>query len=245
MIKGSFKERTGERYITNEGYEIEIIDCSHSSNCVIKFLYNNYIRYNVDFADIKRGEIKNPYHPSVYGVGYIGEGIYKAKENYKMTIPYKKWLGILKRSYGNTRYYEGVTVCEEWYNFQNFAKWHEENYNSEYMSKWALDKDILIKGNKIYSPETCCFVPIKINNMILSCKKSRGIYPIGVTKSKNKFIATVSKKRVGVFDTSKEAFEAYKIAKEQYIKEIADEFKNEINLRTYKAIYNWNIEITD
>lgn len=245
MIKGSFKDRTGEKHMTKEGYEIEIIDCSHSSSCVIKFLYNNYIRYNVDFADIKRGEIKNPYHKSVYGVGYVGEGIYKTKENYKMTNHYKKWLGVLKRAYGNTMYYTGVTACKEWHNFQNFAQWYEKNWKSYMDGSWHLDKDILRVKNKIYSPETCRFVPQEINNVILSCLGGRGKYPIGVTISGNKFVATMSKKRLGLFDTIEEAFECYKFHKKYYIKEVADKWKDQIDSQVYQALYNWKIEITD
>ena len=69
MIKGSFKDRVGEVHTTKEGYVVEIISCTHNSCCAIRFLYNDFIKYNVDFADIKRGEIKNPYHASVFRIG--------------------------------------------------------------------------------------------------------------------------------------------------------------------------------
>jgi hypothetical protein len=249
MIKGSFKDRTGEKYITNEGCEVEIIQCSHSGNCTVKFLDTHYIKYNVDFADIKRGEIKNPHHPSLLGIGFIGEGFYKTKHNYKMTPYYKRWVGMLKRCYSEEyqqKYptYKGCAVVEEWHNFQNFAKWFEDNWK-DYMDSWDLDKDILVKGNKVYSPKTCCFVPSIINSLILKTKKARGEYPIGVHKSGNKFVATMAKKKIGSFDTPEEAFQAYKTAKEQYIKEMAEKWKHLICKQVYQAMYNYKVEIDD
>lgn len=246
MIKGSFKDRTGEIHITKEGYEVQIINCTHSSDCTIKFLDTEYIKYNVDFADIKRGEVKNPYHPSVFNVGFIGVGVYKTKEDYKMTSYYKKWIGILKRAYGNTKYYNGVTVCKEWHNFQNFAKWYEENWESWMNNKWHLDKDILVKGNKVYSPTTCCFVPQEINLLLVKCKASRGDYPIGVTLTKNNIImSTLGKVVLYRGNSILEAFEAYKKAKEQRIKNLANKWKDKITEKVYQALINYKIEIGD
>ena len=105
------------------------------------------------------------------------------------------------------------------------------------MKGWCLDKDILVKGNKIYSPETCCFVPKGINLLFGKNNAKRGNYPIGVCKFKNKFQATINIKgktiSLGHFDTPEEAFEAYKTAKEAYIKEVADEWKDRIEEDVY------------
>lgn len=74
---------------------------------------------------------------------------------------------MMNRCYGDkhkySQYsYKGCTVCEEWHNYQNFAKWYEDNYyNCE--EELELDKDIIIYGNKLYSPETCLFVPKLVN----------------------------------------------------------------------------------
>ena len=249
MIKGSFKDRVGEVHTTKEGYVVEIISCTHNSCCAIRFLYNDFIKYNVDFADIKRGEIKNPYHASVFSIGYIGEGEYKTKENYKMTGCYRKWMGILKRAYGSTKYYEYVTVDERWHNFQNFAKWYEENWKPEYMDKtWHLDKDILIKGNKVYSPDTCCFVPVEINSLFTRTNSKRGKYPIGVcmNKSNGRFLATLKAKKFSKsYNTPEEAFQAYKIEKEKYITEVADKWKPLIKQDIYEVMYNYKVKIDD
>jgi hypothetical protein len=246
MIKGSFKNRIGEKHITKEGCEVEIINCTHNSDCTIKFLDTEYIKYNVDFADIMRGEVKNPYHPSVFNVGFIGLGVYKTKEDYKMTPYYKKWTGILKRVYGNTKHYEGVTICKEWYNFQVFAEWFYENYNPETMKEWQLDKDILIKGNKVYSPKTCCFVPQEINNLFTKNNKNRGDYPIGVTLTKNNIIMS-NLGNVVLYRGNDilKAFQAYKVAKECRIKKFANKWKDQISSKVYNALINYKVEITD
>ena len=115
-----------------------------------------------------------------------------------------------------------------------------------------MDKDILIKGNKVYSPETCCFVPNEINVLFTKRESLRGKYPIGVSKvnrSESLYQAHISvgKKRVylGCSNTTNEAFLLYKEGKEQHIKQIANKWKDKLEPRVYKALYNYKVEITD
>ena len=143
--------------------------------------------------------------------------------------------------------YIGCSVDPIWHNFQNFAEWCKINYKSNY----ELDKDLLNKRNKIYSPETCCFIPEQINLLISKSNSRRGEYPIGVSyfKASNKFQSGYSEngKRIslGLFNTPEEAFEKYKIAKEQYIKNIANRYKEIINDNVYLSLMNYQVEITD
>lgn len=246
------KNRVGEKHMTNEGYIVEIVEYYKATNCTIKFEDGKLVK-NREYADIKKGRIKNLFHASLSGVGYIGIGYcpYPLSMQYKKH--YKIWGAVLSRCYSPISVekfptYKNVTVCEEWLNFQNFAKWFDINYNPETMKGWQLEKDILVKGNKIYSPETCCFVPAEINNLFTKRNISRGKHPIGVHKSDNKFISQFSSKTknyIGSFDTPEEAFQAYKIAKELYIKEIADKWRGQIPEKVYNAMYNYKIEITD
>ena len=249
---GSFVDRTGEKHITNEGYEVEIIEYFNFYNCTIRF-NNGCTVENICIGNVERGNIKNPYHPSVYEAGFLGIGKFKSKINTVNTNYYSYWISMLSRCY-NKRLtlptYKDVNVCKEWKCFQNFAKWFEDNWKT-YMQGWQLDKDILQKGNKIYSPETCCFVPVEINSLFIKADKSRGEYPIGVNfnKRNKNFTAQINKYsnkiHLGSFSTPEEAFEAYKTAKEEYIKEVADKWRGQITEQVYKAMYNYKVEIID
>lgn len=167
---------------------------------------------------------------------------------------YRVWENILDRCYNDKAKkrmptYDGCTMCEEWLMFSNFLKWFEENIKEGQ----HIDKDILFKGNKVYSPETCCSVPKAINSMMASCH-SRGnrTLPVGVYKSGNKYVSFISfsdstQKYLGIFATAQEAFNVFKKEKESYIKNVAQEHynKGEITEEVYQAIMNYEIEITD
>lgn len=250
------KNRVGEIFITNEGYEIEIIDYKGNRDCTVQFKDGTIVE-GKEYADLQKGNVKNPNHKSVYGVGYFGIGKHSARiAGGGKTKKYNTWNGMLERCYSEKAHitspsYKDCVVLESWKNYQNFGDWFDKNYNPEYMSNWALDKDILQKGNKIYSPETCCFVPQELNSLLIKNDINRGKYPIGVRKDGIRYrayikLGTKNKvKHLGTFDTPEEAFQAYKTAKEEYIKEVADKYKNQITEQTYQALYNYTVEITD
>jgi hypothetical protein len=103
----------------------------------------------------------------------------------------------------------------------------------------------------VYSSDTCCFVPQEINSLFTLSNKARGDYPIGVSyvKASKKFKATVNingnNKHLGYHKTPELAFLAYKEAKESYIKEMANKYKDEITIECYDALMNYEVEITD
>lgn len=245
--------RVGEKYLTNEGLWLEIIEYVNNRNCTIKF-NDGYIEKNRQYVDIIKGQIKNPMYPSIYNKGFIGIGKFKVWENNKNTKVYDTWRSMFERSYSKNLHkkhptYIGCSVVDEWYNFQNFGKWFDENYNSEIMQHWHLDKDILVKGNKIYSPDTCCFIPQELNTILLDNKINRGNLPIGVTKSKNKFIVRLKKYRskvyLGTFINSIEAFETYKIAKESHVREVSEKWKSYISLKVYNKLIQYKTNMFD
>ena len=146
--------------------------------------------------------------------------------------------------------YKGCSVCEEWWNFQNFAEWYEDNFYTIEGEKICLDKDILVKGNKIYSPKTCTFVSNRINSLFTKNNKSRGELPIGVTKRKNGhqvYCNNGSGKYIclGTFDTPHEAFLMYKINKELVIQGIANEYKDKIPTKLYEALMEYEVKEYD
>lgn len=190
----------------------------------------------------------------VCGVGTFGNGIHKSR-----CKKYDTWRQMLNRCYKNENnkrnyVYEDVLVCDLWLNYQKFGNWYDENYYSVNGEHMSLDKDILVKHNRIYSPETCVFVPKAINCLFTKSNKTRGNYPIGVDFHKQKglfrarcsdFIIGKSNITIGEFETIDEAFNAYKVYKENLIKKVADFYKNYIPQKLYKALYEYKVEITD
>ena len=185
----------------------------------------------------------------VFGVG-VNDYDGKLSINGKFISSYSHWIAMLCRCY-NTLYkkkiptYDGCCVCDEWLSFSNFKRWFDEHYVEGY----HLDKDILVQGNKVYSPETCCFVPKYINTFLTSRGKKINSEKKGVRATiSGKFEARlrVNKKDVfiGRYNSEQEAFCAYKLAKKRRIDEVATEAyaKGEITKEVRDALYRWKIK---
>jgi len=196
---------------------------------------------------------------------YCGVGVldvdFSTNINDNVKIALRHWHNMIFRCYDKKALeshpsYLGCSVCEEWLLFSNFLEWFLKTENST-IEWYNLDKDILVKNNRVYSPQTCCFVPNEINVLLTRRRLHRGRFPIGVhkaTKSKN-FEASISmqtiggkrNKHLGTFKTPEEAFNAYKVVKEAYIKEVATKYYNDgkIARNVYEALMNYKVEITD
>lgn len=240
------------------GTPMKIIKYNNSKNIIIEFQDKYKFQKRIAMKEFNNGKVHNPFDKVIFGVGYYGfDYIPTSREgDNNFDRCYDIWYGMLKRCY-DKKYqikrptYIGCTVCEEWHNFKTFSEWYFNNIvyfkNGD---KTCLDKDILLKGNKIYSPQTCCFVPNEINCLFTKTNKIRGKYPIGVYLNKGKYIAQCNcgigkQKIIGAFNNPTEAFYAYKKFKENYIKQVADKYKNEIAKNVYEAMYNYKVEITD
>ena len=187
------------------------------------------------------------------GINDLEEQVYVDSKPIKS---YEIWVGMLRRCY-DEKYilkqptYKGCSVTPDWLYFSNFKKWFDDNYNPEIMSDWQLDKDLLIRGNKAYSPHNCCFVPQDLNLLFIKSKRIRGKLPIGVyfdkqNKSYKAYIRKYNKLiHIGYYDTIEEAFIAYKTEKEKHIKEVADKYKEVIDIRLYNVMYNYEVKLED
>ena len=178
----------------------------------------------------------------------------------KKTDKYDIWHGVLQRCYDpkcQERHptYKGCTVEDYLLNFQNMGKWIEDNYYEIPGERMHLDKDILCKGNKIYSRSTCIFVPQRINLLFVKCDKNRGDTPVGMTpNSSGNYMVRCRDgygKRItlGTYSTEEEAFRVYKEYKEKVIKETIDSYEGKIPEPFYsrlkEAMYNYKVEIDD
>ena len=253
--------RTGEEKLNNFGSKMIIVKYNSCRDIDVYFPQYNYTIKHRKYEYFSKGEIRCPYEPTVYNIGYLGEGKYKSKINGKFTRCYTTWRSMLNRCYNERfkqkhTYCKDCEVCEEWHNFQNFANWYYDNYYEIKNECMHLDKDILIKNNKIYSPKTCVFAPQRINTLFTKCNKNRGKLPIGVKLEKyNKYSSSCStydfeenkqiRVHLGYYDTPKKAFEVYKKFKEKYIKEVADYYKESIPQNLYNAMYSYIVDIND
>ena len=167
---------------------------------------------------------------------------------------YNLWIGMLTRCYSEktralNKTYEGCEVDDFFLHYSNFYEWCNEQIG--FKDGFELDKDLLNKGNRIYSPNNCLFLPKSLNTALTRRQNHRGKYLIGVTFDKNRkrfasrmgFFGKV--KTLGNYKTELEAFNAYKAAKEAYLKELAEKWKSEIDPRAYDALINYQVEMTD
>lgn len=233
-------DRTGEIHINKQGYQIKIIKYIDNRNSTILFSDGNIV-YNKAYKQIQLGKVLNPFHPTVCGVGYLGDE--KRRENNKNNKQaYSIWLGIIKRCYSSRSHkkhptYLGCSVVDEWHNFQNFSTWYEQNY----IEGWHVDKDILVKGNKTYGPETCCFVPREINNLFMSNKKGN-TYSKGINKKHNKFIVRCptlnGRKTVGSFYNLEEAIICYNTKRKEYLKHLTLKHKDKLKENVLNVLFS-------
>lgn len=170
----------------------------------------------------------------VYGVGINDAGYITERVVNGIRVEcqfYARWRNMLNRCYCKSFLerrpsYAGATVCYEWLTFSNFKAWMEkQNWKGR-----QLDKDILVKGNKVYSPETCVFVDGMTNSFNLDCMSARGLYPLGVhlNKQTSKFTSqccnpfTKKNEHLGRFSNIDQAHEAWRKRKHELACQLAD-----------------------
>jgi len=195
----------------------------------------------------------------IYGLG-INDGKYPTKVGGKELKEYALWVKMLQRCTNSLwkiqPTYSECTISENFKNYSYFYEWCQSQVGfknkDEHDRYWHLDKDLLIKGNKVYSESTCIFVPQRLNSLLTSCNVTRGDTPIGVARQKRglAFRARCSNSKgkdicLGSFDNIDSAFLAYKTFKEALIKEVANEYKEQMDSRAYLALMSYRVEITD
>ena len=249
MVK-QLNPMVGKIYQSNNFGKFKVVEYNSSTSVVVEFLDTGY-RTTAQKTSILLGQVRDRLVPSLYGVGVIGDT--PTKENGKFTKLYTAWKGMLERCYTEKSLakcptYLGCSVSDNFKNFTFFKEWAEKQVGSD-KDGWNLDKDILVRGNKIYSEDTCCFVPQEVNKIFTNMKNTNSGL-VGVNKRPTgKYYATVKHSGkihyLGSYATEVEALQAYKQAKEKFVKDTAMEYKDIIDLRVYNALMNYQVEITN
>lgn len=246
----------GQEFDTVRCGKCKIVDYYGTHNIIVEF-HEPFCLVKCRMINLKRGNVKNPLKPTFYGKGYIGLGEFSSKDKRHLEI----WTSVLERCYSEICWesnptYKDVEVCKDWLDFQNFASWCESqkffNAKDDKGNLYQLDKDILVRGNRLYSPETCRFVPSCINKLLISCKKRRGDLPVGVflEKSTGKYGAQLQdgsgrQKKLGTFTTPEDAFLVYKIHKEDRVKCMAECWKDMLDFEIYESLLDYKVDILD
>ena len=250
----SYKDCVGKVFKSKSSGDFKILKYNDARNVEIQFLKTGF-EVTATLGNIKKGDVKDPCLPSVFGVGISGTK-YPITVDDVITKEYALWCDMLKRCYSDAYKkkkptYEGCGVSDNFKSYEYFYEWCHKQIGFGNQG-WHLDKDLLIKGNKVYSESTCVFIPQEINKILVKCVASRGKHPIGVywDKTKNAFVAQVSRNKgkqehLGLFKTEIEAFNAYKQAKETFIKEQANVWKGKIDDRAYEALMSYEVNIDD
>jgi hypothetical protein len=251
------KQRVGMVNINKEGKRMTVIAYNCYKDVIVEFDDKFHTTCHTQWHMFEQGITRNP-RDKYYGVGLIGN---QTNTNTKEVIA---WNNILRRCYSEQEKlknptYKNVTCCDEWLLYENFEKWLHSQENFE---KWcdgklfAIDKDIILKGNKIYSPDTCCLVPDNVNKLFTKTNAKRGDCPIGVSYHKrdnvfeahclNPFLGSKAI-YLGRFNNKIDAFLEYKKYKEKIIKQVAENeySKGNISNKCYKAMMHYEVEITD
>ena len=253
-------DRIGEEGYNKFGSKMIITRYENARDLDVYFPEYDWTFKQVYYSNFKKGKIKCPYEPRYFGVGYLGEGKYKIVENGKLKIEYIIWHNMLRRCYDpklqeKRPTYKGCKVENYLLNFQNMGEWLDENYYEIPGEKMCLDKDILCKGNKVYSRETCIFVPQRINTLFTKSNNTRGKNPIGIHQSSSGNYQVMCSNGygknipLGTYLTKEEAFKIYKEYKEKVIKEVIDSYEGKIPEPFYSklktAMYNYEVEMDD
>lgn len=235
----------GDKYINRQGLVATVVDYKNKSNVLVRFDDEPRATCTFYASSLRAGSFKNPYYPSVFGVGYFGVGEYKSHHGEGRSHEYATWQDMLRRCYDGSYLtrnpsYIGCSVHPDWHNFQVFAEWLTSN--KFYGLGYQLDKDLLVEGNRCYSPDACSLIPLELNTLLTSCATARGLHPQGVyfCKSSKKYKAMIrfdaKKTALGLYGSAKEASKVYRLAKSTYIKGKAVEWKGRIDNDVFDSL---------
>jgi len=229
------------------GTDMKIIEELDGGKCVVEFQDDFKFHKEICNTNFISGNVKNPYDKTLYNIGYLGVGKYNTfgKNKSRKTTAYIFWFNLMERCYSEKRRdkhmtYTDAYLSDEWHNFQNIAAWVDENYYEVKGERMHLDKDILVKGNRVYSPDTCLIVPQRINMMFMTKEKNRDPdLPNAIYRCVNGFQASYNGKSLGVFKTVEDAVTAHDSKKRIHIKQVVEEYGDILPPKVREALLRW------
>jgi len=254
------QEREGTRVQNVHGEWMTAADYNNSRDMFAVF--DNGERTHTTWQNFMNGHVRNAFTPSVMGLGYLGKGNYPTIKNGQADKVYALWLNMLTRTYNSKFHkfnprYEDCEIDPVWLNYSTFYEDVQRMCPHFYDEdvQYELDKDLLHKGNRVYGPNTCCFLPGELNTILLQATSARGEYPVGVTlytqSSINPYRATISRSGAGKpklvkgFPTIEEAFVWYCAQKKVYLLERVEYWRKYLTKDAYMALLRWEPCIDD
>lgn len=243
----------GKEYESNSCGRFKIIEYNSSKDVLVEFINTGYQTRTI-MSSVRNGTIKDRRYPSVYGVGYLGDA-HATSVKGVLNKQGGLWGSMMERCYSKKLHerfptYIGCEVSDYFKNFSNFYEWCQDQIGFN-CDDYELDKDLLIRGNKLYSEDTCVFIPKFLNSLLLTNKRVRGKHLLGVHYDKHNgaYKASISFKGVhkalGYYDNEYDAHIAYRVAKENYIKDVAKEYKDKVDIRVYNALISYEVSEFD
>jgi hypothetical protein len=247
----------GKVFLSNDTGYYQIVLANNIERMKAIFLTTNTEVW-VSADQVDNGTVFDRYFPTVHGVGCLGD-YSTLDQNGNTSKEYATWRGMLERCYGSRKLeaYKYCIVSEEFLNASYFKDWYNEQYGA-HREDFHLDKDILSGDCKVYAEDTCVLVPHEIN-MFFAKTGGRTHqafkdtdYPIGVSYlNKSTAKPFVAKYNNGgnlietYHDNEWSAFLAYKQAKENRAKELAEKWRGQIDNRVYEKLINYKVLLTD
>ena len=226
--------------------DLLILEYRKSNEILVEFL-NTKTKVIASINSIMEGKVKDRFAPSVFGVGVVGNDA--VVKDGRVLKEYVRWQAMLERCYNENnrdkrQAYEGCTVSENFKYFPYFKEWYNAQVGHN-IKGWDLDKDILSNGGKVYSEDTCVFIPFEINRCISDkAFSNKNDLPSGVKEHGGDGLKYYSasiyefgeSRYIGNYDTILEAKNAYCAERIKHIHKLAEKWKDQIDPRAYEAL---------
>ena len=236
----------GDVFESNKGELAIVTSYLNKRKVEVEFIGENICRKSFEAVDLRRGSFKNPMRPMLYGVGYFG--FCENERSKEFSKIYGIWRMMLKRCYDESQQkiqhtYIGCSVHSDWHCFQSFYGWYvsQVGFNSSYQ----LDKDLLVRGIRVYSAENCCLLPTEKNMSIQSIDdKDSGVH---LRKGSEVYQANIGGKNgvkhLGTFKNKTDARNCYQKSLALKMKGFAKEYKGRVEEKVYFRLHELAKEI--